>query len=303
MPGAYKTYSEYLAEKFPGKGKIQKIGVTIGNSCPNRDGTIGRGGCSYCNNASFTPEYIDSTATPESIQETLEKGKSFFGRKYPDMRFLAYFQSYTNTYGGSTEQLMKCYRTAAASSGIVGIVIGTRPDCIAEDLMHELARMNAVECPVMIELGAESSHDITLERVNRCHSWETTVNTVYRLNAHGISVGLHFIMGLPGETRTMMLDTVRRAVNLPIDTLKFHQLQIIKGTRFAAEYEENPNQFELFNPETYADLCREIIDIVAPSGIAIERFVSQAPDDMLIAPRWGLKNYQFTNLLNSRINK
>lgn len=296
MPYDYKTYSEFLAEKFPGKGKIQKIGLTTGFSCPNRDGTIGRGGCAYCNNASFSPDYIGNY----DITATLEKGKAFFARKYPDMKYLAYFQSYTNTHGASENSLLEKYRQAAAVEDVIGLIIGTRPDCLPNSLLERLAEMNRDECPIMLEFGAESSHNQTLEAVNRCHTWETTVDTVHRVADKGISVGLHFIMGLPGETEAMMLETVRRAVELPIDTIKFHQLQIIRGTRFAAEYETNPEKFQLFNPEDYATLCRKIIDIVTPTGIAIERFVSQAPDELLIAPRWGLKNYQFTNLLNRK---
>lgn len=296
MPYDYKTYSEYLAEKFPGQGKIQKIGITTGFSCPNRDGTIGRGGCAYCNNASFSPEYIGNA----NLLTTLEKGKAFFARKYQNMKYLAYFQSYTNTHGASENTLLEMYRQAAAVEDVIGIVIGTRPDCLPDSLLEQLADINANEYPVILEFGAESSHNQTLEAVNRCHTWETTAATVLRVADKGISVGLHFIMGLPGETEDMMLETVRRAVELPIDTIKFHQLQIIRGTRFGNEYESHPEKFRLFNPEEYAALCRKIIDIVAPTGIAIERFVSQAPDELLIAPRWGLKNYQFAHLLDRK---
>lgn len=297
MHTGYKTYSQFLAEKFPEHGKIQKIGVSIKSGCPNRDGTIGRGGCAYCNNASFTPDYQLGADSAGDIVRTLEKGKQFFARKYPEMSFLAYFQSYTNTHGASIDKLLEMYRSAAGVEGVIGVIIGTRPDCVGQDLLEELARINEKEFPVMLEFGAESSHNETLTAVNRCHTWETTVDTVSRCSQRGLSTGLHFIMGLPGETEDMMLETVRRAVSLPVDTLKFHQLQIIKGTRFAQIYQMNPEHFNLFTPESYAALCRKIIDIVAPTGIAIERFVSQAPDDLLIAPRWGLKNYQFAHLL------
>lgn len=294
MPAKYKTYSEFLAEKFPRYAKLQKVGVSVGFSCPNRDGTIGRGGCAYCNNASFTPDYVSA----DDIASTVEKGKAFFARKYPQMKYLAYFQSYTNTHGASIDLLMEMYYRAAGVADVVGIIIGTRPDCVPDELLDRLADMNRNKCPVMLEFGAESTHDSTLEAVNRCHTWADTVDAVQRSTARGLSVGLHFIMGLPGESSDMMLETVRRAVKLPVDTLKFHQLQIIRGTRFADEYTRNPVKFRLFTPTEYAGLCRRIIDIVAPAGIAIERFVSQAPEGLLIAPRWGLKNYQFANLLN-----
>lgn len=299
MPARYKTYSEFLAQKFPDFRKIQKIGVTTGFSCPNRDGTIGRGGCAYCNNSSFAPEYITSGRGTDVVR-MLEQGKSFFARKYPDMKYLAYFQSYTNTHGASTDTLVDIYRLAAEVPDVVGLIIGTRPDCLPQDLLDRLAEINDSHTTVMLELGAESSHNSTLKHVNRCHSWQTTVDAVERCHRLGLSTGLHFITGLPGETPDMMLETVKRAVSLPIDSLKFHQLQIIRGTRFERDYAEFPQNFNLFTPESYAELCLQIIDIVAPSGIAIERFVSQAPDNLLIAPRWGLKNYQFTNLLNKR---
>lgn len=296
MPIAYKTYSEYLAEKYPGYGKIQKIGVSVGFSCPNRDGTIGRGGCAYCNNSSFSPDYIDGPKAID-VKTTLEKGKEFFARKYPTMKYLAYFQSYTNTHGADTEVLMDIYRQAASVKDVIGVVIGTRPDCVPDDILKALSQMNRDVCPVTLEFGAESSHNATLEAVNRCHTWETTVDAVRRSAGYGLSTGLHFIMGLPGESEEMMLETVNRAVGLPVDTLKFHQLQIIKGTRLASEYASNPGKFKLFTPQDYAALCRKIIAIVSGHDIAIERFVSQSPDGMLIAPRWGLKNYQFVNLL------
>lgn len=292
----YKTYAEYLAERFPGQGKIQKIGVSIGLSCPNRDGTIGRGGCTYCNNASFSPDYIAGGA---EITATLHRGIDFFCRKYPTMRYLAYFQSYTNTHGASEDSLIRMYTEAAGVQGVIGIIIGTRPDCVADSLLDSLAAMNRDICPVSLEFGAETSHDATLRRVNRGHTWADTVSAVHRASQRGLSVGLHFIMGLPGETRRMMLDTVSSAVELPIDTVKFHQLQIIRHTPMADEYAAFPEHFDLFTPQSYADLCRDIIEIVnaAPRPIAIERFVSQAPENLLIAPRWGLKNYQFTALL------
>ena len=297
MPETYKTYSEYLAEKFPGTAKIQKIGVTAGFSCPNRDGTIGRGGCAYCNNDSFSPDYVTANKG-EDIERDIERGKLFFAAKYPQMRYLAYFQSYTNTHGADRDTLISLYRRAVRADGVIGLVIGTRPDCVPDDLLEELGAMNRNECPVMMEYGAESSHNSTLLAVNRCHTWETTVDAVLRTASRGIDVGLHFIMGLPGETEDMMLETVRRATRLPITTLKFHQLQIIRGTEFARIYAQNPNYFNLFTPERYAELCRKIIDIVRDTNIAIERFVSQSPDSLLVAPRWGLKNYQFANMLN-----
>ena len=235
-----------------------------------------------------------------NIRAMIENGKAFFARKYPDMKYLAYFQSYTNTHGASEKELLGLYRSALAVNDVVGLIISTRPDCVSDSLLDALAQINRDEAPVIMEYGAESSHNSTLAAINRCHTWETTVDAVLRTADRNLSVGLHFIMGLPGETEEMMLATVQKAVSLPIGSLKFHQLQIIRGTHFAEIYKSNPDYFNLFTPDAYAALCRKIIDIVAPADIAIERFVAQAPDEMLVAPRWGLKNYQFANLLNKK---
>jgi hypothetical protein len=263
--------------------------------CPNRDGTIGRGGCAYCNNQAFSPAYGN---VGTRVAEQLEAGKQFFARKYPTMRYLAYFQSYTSTHG-NIDALMSMYEEAAAVDDVVGIIIGTRPDCMPDDLLSRLSELNK-RLPVIIEYGAESSHNDSLERVNRCHTWQTTVDAVLRTHSAGLRVGLHFILGLPGESIEMMLETVDRINELPIDTVKFHQLQIVRNTRLGALYEAGQLDVHLFTVDEYVDLCVEIVHRLR-KDIAIERFVSQSPDDLLIAPRWGLKNYQFTNLLNNKL--
>lgn len=288
---AYTDYQTYLSRYFT--GKIQKLTVNARFTCPNRDGTKGTGGCIYCNNRSFSP---DTAPVDSSVTAQLEAGKRFFARKYTDMRYLAYFQSYTNTYD-STPRLMSLYREALDVDGVEGIIIGTRPDVLPPALLESLSQL-ARRHYVMIELGAESSHDATLKLVNRCHSWADTVDAVKRLLASGIHVGLHLIMGLPGESRQMMLETVDRCCALSPDVLKFHQLQIIKDTRLAREMPE----IAVFTVDDYLDLCVEIIKHV-PSTIAIERFTSSAPAEMLLAPRWGLKNYEFVNLLRKRLNE
>jgi len=286
----YTDYASYLSRYFD--GKVQKLTVNAGFTCPNRDGTKGRGGCCYCNNASFSPSLTEKEM---SVTEQLMAGKKFFGSKYTSMRYLAYFQSYTNTYG-DVEYLMSLYSEALAVTGIVGLIIGTRPDMMPDDLLARLATL-AHDHYIMVEYGAESCHDITLKRVNRCHTWTDTVDAVNRSHAAGLHVGLHLIMGLPGETREMMLETVRRVCELPVDVLKLHQLQVLRGTRLALE-SDNLKTFEL---EEYLDLCTEIVKLV-PGRIAIERFTSSAPDRLLVKPRWGLKNYQFVNLLNNRLD-
>lgn len=288
----YRNFSDFLAEQFPGV-KMQKLAVNAGFTCPNRDGTRGRGGCTYCNNQSFNPGYCASSL---SVAEQVEEGKRFFARKYPSMRYLAYFQAYTNTHSDDIDRLMALYREALDVDGVEGVIIGTRPDCMPDELLRRLK-----ELPwVMVEYGAETSHNSTLDLINRCHTWEETVDAVTRTHRAGIPVGLHFIMGLPGETEDMMLATIDAINTLPVDTVKFHQLQLVKGTRMARDVEAGLYDIPRFTPESYIDLCIRIIRRLRPD-IAIERFVSQSPADLLLYPRWGLKNYQFTDLLHNRL--
>lgn len=285
----YKDYSDFLTCLFD--GKVQKLTVNAGFTCPNRDGTKGRGGCIYCNNTSFSPKTgINGT----SVTQQLADGKKFFSRKYPNMRYLAYFQSYTNTYG-DIDHLISLYQEALEVEDVVGLIIGTRPDCMPDDLLRHLADINS-KTPVIIEYGAESSHNITLDAINRCHTWQQTVDAVMRTHGAGLTVGLHLILGLSGESKEMMLQTVDRISALPIDCVKFHQLQIIRGTRLAKEYENNPEAIKIFDVNSYLELCADIVERLR-RDIAIERFVSQSPADLLIAPKWGLKNYEFTHRL------
>lgn len=290
----YRDYADFLAEKFD--GKVQKLPVDGGFSCPNRDGTLGYGGCVYCNNRSFSP----MQSAGRTIRQQLEEGKRFFSRKYPSMKYLAYFQSHTNTYS-PVDRALELYREAIETDDVVGLVIATRPDCMPDRLLDELAVINR-RTPVIIEYGAESSHDTTLHRINRCHLWQDTVDAVRRTAAAGLSVGLHLIMGLPGESDGMILTTVDRVSELPVDTVKFHQLQVISGTRLAADIATGRESVEAMTLERYIDLCCKIIERLR-DDIAIERFVSQSPGDMLISPRWGLKSGEFVERLHCRLSQ
>lgn len=282
----YKEYADFLAEHFA--GKIQKLSVDVGFTCPNRDGSLGRGGCIYCNNKAFSP---DAAKRSLSVAEQIERGKRFFARKYPDMRYLAYFQNYTSTYA-PIDALMGYYREALAQPDVEGIVIGTRPDCMPDVLLDALKDLGA---KVFIEYGAESSHDATLELIRRCHTWAQTVDAVERTAARGIPVGLHLILGLPGENEDMMAESVRRVSALPVSTVKFHQLQILRGTQL----EKTAFRLDIpsYTADEYARLCARLLRFLR-RDIAVDRFVAQAPEAMLIAPRWGLKNYQFVALLH-----
>lgn len=292
MKSPYRDYAAFLAERFP--VKMQKLAVNAGFSCPNRDGTISTGGCTYCCNASFNPAYCRSGL---DIAAQLEEGKRFFGRKYPEMRYLAYFQAYTSTHDRDIDHLMSLYRAAAAVDGVDGVIIATRPDCISAALLDALTGLPWV----MMEYGAESSHDTTLATVNRGHTWADTVKAVQLTAAREIPVGLHLILGLPGENRDMMLGTIDRVNDLPVDVVKLHQLQLLKGTQLTRQISSGELSIHRFDVNEYIDLCAEIVERLRP-GIAIERFLSQSPPEMLVYPRWGLKNYQFTNLLHNKLN-
>ncbi|MDE6271578.1 MAG: TIGR01212 family radical SAM protein [Muribaculaceae bacterium] len=294
----YKDYSQYLCEKFGG-GKIQKLSVDAGFSCPNRDGTISRGGCIYCNVRSFTPGYCNPMKT---VGEQLEEGKRFFARKYPDMKYLAYFQSFTGTHARAVDSLRQLYEEAAVHPDVVGIVIGTRPDCLPKEVVEMLASLNRM-IPVIVEIGAETSHDRTLQIINRGHKWQDTVDSVNALHEHGIDVGLHLIAGLPGEGRDDILESLDDVMKLPVSTIKYHQLQIIRDTALASMMQEGRLDVNVFGMEDYMDLCVEIIGRLSSlrPDIAIERFLSSAPKGMVIAPGWGLKNHEFVNLLMNRL--
>lgn len=283
----YRSFSSFLSEHFPGE-KVQKITLTAGFSCPTRDGSRGKGGCTYCNNKSFSPNYA---AKQRSISEQLDEGIRFFSRKYPAMKYLAYFQSYTNTYGAVEDCIAK-YEEALAHPGVVGLIIGTRPDCMPEPLLEYLSAL-ARQRFVLIEYGVESTIDRSLERIQRGHSWAESVETIERTHRAGIMVGAHIILGLPGESREELLSHADRLGALPLTTLKIHQLQIIKGTLMAGEYLRQPEDFHLFTEEEYITLCVDFVRRL-PRGLVIERFVSQSPPELLLAPRWGWKNFEFT---------
>lgn len=292
MKKLYRDFADFLSEHF--EGKVQKIAVNAGFTCPNRDGTKGTGGCTYCNNQSFNPGYC---APSLSVSEQLEQGKAFFGRKYPEMKYLAYFQAYTNTHSDDIDRLIGLYREALEVTDVVGLIIGTRPDCMPQPLLDRLTQLPGW---VMVEYGAESASDETLVRVNRCHTWADTADAVRRTHEAGLPCGLHLIMGLPGEDEAKMLATIDRVNELPVDTVKIHQLQLIRGTRMARDVEAGLYDIPRFTAEEYIELCVKLLRRLRPD-IAVERFVSQSPPELLIYPRWKLKNYQFTNLLHKRL--
>ena len=291
----YNDLSGFLAMHFP--CKVQKISINAGFTCPNRDGSVGYGGCTYCNNQTFNPAYCH---TGKSVAQQLEEGKRFFVRKYPEMKYLAYFQAYTNTYA-ELEGLKRKYEEALEVEDVVGLVIGTRPDCMPEGLLRYLEELNK-HAFLMVEYGIESTRDETLRRINRGHTFQVTVNAVERTAACGILTGGHVILGLPGETHRSIVAQAKDLSRLPLTTLKMHQLQLIRGTRMALEYERNPEDFHLFNVDEYVDLVVDYVEHLRPD-IVLERFVSQSPKELLIAPDWGLKNYEFNHRVQKRMKE
>ena len=291
----YFELGDFLKSRFD--FKLQKISVNAGFTCPNRDGTVGTGGCTYCNNQTFSPEYCQ---TNKSISRQISEGIEFFSRKYPEMKYLAYFQSYTNTYGKLTE-LTEKYEEALAIPGVVGLIIGTRPDCMPDKLLDYLTRL-AQKTFVLIEYGVESTYNSTLQYINRGHDFETAKETICKTAAAGILTGAHLILGLPGEDRNTILSHAEKISCLPLTTLKLHQLQLIRHTHMARQYMETPEKFHLYEIDEYIDLAIDFAERLNP-GIVIERFVSQSPKELLIAPQWGLKNYEFTARLLHRMQE
>lgn len=291
----YNEFGPWLKEKVG--EKVQKISINAGFTCPNRDGRLGVGGCTYCNNQTFNPAYC---RTERTVAEQLEEGKNFFARKYPEMKYLAYFQAYTNTYG-ELEEIKAKYEEALSVDGVVGLVIGTRPDCMPDELLDYLEALNR-RCFLIVEYGIESTYDKTLVRINRGHDFQCTRDAVERTASRGIITGGHMILGLPGETPEEIRAQAATISSLPLDTLKLHQLQLIKGTRMAEEYETSPQDFHLYSADEYVDLVIDFVELLRPD-IVLERFVSQSPSSLLAVPGWGLKNYEFVEKVRRRMKE
>jgi uncharacterized protein len=291
----YHDFSSFLKRYF--NSKVQKISVNAGFTCPNRDGSKGIGGCTYCNNQTFNPEYCQNE---RSITTQIEEGKLFFARKYPQMKYLAYFQAYTNTYA-KLEDLKRKYEEALSIDGVIGLVIGTRPDCMPDNLLDYLERLQR-HFFILVEYGIESVYDRTLVRINRGHSFADSRDAICRTAARSIPVGGHVILGLPGETSTEVISEAIILSTLPLDILKLHQLQIIKGTPMEKEIKEAPASVPHYGIDEYIDLVIDFLMHLRPD-ITVERFVSQSPKQLLALPGWGVKNYEFTERVKKRMRE
>ena len=293
----YNSYAGYFRRLFG--ERVQKLSVDAGFTCPNRDGTLGRGGCTFCDNSAFTPSYCRPT---KSIRQQIDEGIEFHARRYRTAsRYLVYFQSFSNTYA-PLARLRKLYGEALSHPAVAGIVVGTRPDCVDEaklDYFAELARSRYVA----LEYGIESTSDATLRAVNRGHDFATAARAVRMTAERGLAVGGHFILGLPGESDEMLVAQTAAIDALPLTTVKFHQLQLFRGTRLAAEYDAGPERFRFWSLEEYLDLMVEILRRLRPDMV-VERFASEAPPRFRCGPTWGsVRNEQLWALLEKRLEQ
>ncbi len=292
----YNDYSTYFKKRF--SERVQKISIDAGFTCPNRDGTKGRGGCTYCNNDTFNPYYCTPSKT---VSVQLDEGISFFAPKYKTQQYLCYFQAYSNTYE-KFEHLKKMWTEALSHPGVIGMVVGTRPDCVDEQILDFLAELSR-KYYIVLEFGIESTLNKTLELVNRCHTFQESVDAINQSASRGIETGAHMILGLPGESRNELLQHAERISELPLTSIKLHHLQIIKKTIMAKQYAKKPEMFNLFSVDDYVDLVVDFLKILNPK-IIVERFISESPLDLLIAPKWnGLKNFEVVHKIEKRLKE
>jgi len=285
----FNAYAQYFKRHFG--ERVQKLSVDAGFTCPNRDGLVARGGCTYCNNESFNPSYC----TPDkSVGQQIREGMEFHSNRYRRAeKYLAYFQAYSNTYK-PLDELKKIYAQALEVPGVVGLVIGTRSDTIDEEKLEYFAELSKSKY-VIIEYGIESCYDESLVKMNRGHDFENTKKAIQLTHDYGVKVGGHMIFGLPGETKEMMLAEAKILSELPLDTIKFHQLQIITGTAMAKDYLVNPDSYNFFELNEYVDFIVDFVSQLNPNFV-IERFAGEVPPRFLAGPSWGrIRNDQILN--------
>ncbi len=293
----FNAYSNYFRSLYG--ARVQKVSIDAGFTCPNRDGTKGTGGCTYCNNDAFNPSYC----IPEkSVTQQIEEGIRFHKWRYSEaVSYLAYFQAFSNTYA-SPEKLRNLYGEALRYPGVIGLIIGTRPDCIDDEKLAYLKELSD-KYYVAVEYGIESCYNKTLKRIKRGHTFDEAVDAIRKTAALGIKTGAHFIFGLPGESRQEMLDQAQIISELPLHTVKFHQLQIIKGTVMEKEFRENPSDFELFTWDEYLIFIINFIERLNP-GLVVERFTGEAPPRFLTGEGWGKKRTdQIVSLIEQKMEE
>ncbi|MBC8266442.1 MAG: TIGR01212 family radical SAM protein [Flavobacteriales bacterium] len=292
----YTDYSTYIKNKFG--FRVQKISINAGFTCPNIDGSKGKGGCTYCNNNTFNPDYCKPI---KPIKKQIEEGIAFFSKMYKSQKYLAYFQAFTNTYAPLNELKQK-YEQALKHKDVIGLVIATRPDCITTEILNYLEQLVKDGYFIKLEFGLESTNNKTLDLINRCQSHEDAIKAFDMAKNREILLGAHIILGLPGESKKDMLSNAIAMNQLPIDTLKIHHLQIVKHTMMAFEYKTDASGFHFFTLEQYLDLIIEFLEILNPK-IIVERFFSESPEHLLIAPKYGLKNFELVHKIEKRLKE
>ena len=286
----YNDFSSFIRERF--NQRVQKVSINAGFTCPNKDGSKGVGGCTYCNNNTFNPDYCKPI---KGIKQQIDEGIDFFSKKYNAQKYLAYFQAFTNTYAPLVD-LKKMYEEALDHKDVVGLVIATRPDCINDEVLDYLEYLSAAGNFIKLEFGLESTKNETLEAINRCQTHEDAIDAFRRADGRGIHLGGHLILGLPGETKEDMLEHAKKVSELPMNTLKIHHLQIVKHTMMAHQFKNTPEMFVFMQLEEYINLVVDFIELLKPE-IIIERFFSESPAKMLIYPKYGLKNFEVKHLV------
>lgn len=291
----YTDYSSYIRGKFG--ERVQKISVNAGFTCPNIDGTKGKGGCTYCNNNTFNPEYCKPI---KPISQQIAEGIAFFSKIYPTQKYLVYFQAFTNTYAPITELKLK-YEEALQHPDVLGLVIASRPDCITKEILDYLEELGKTYF-IKLELGLESTNNETLRLINRCQNHEDAIRAFEMAKNRGILLGGHIILGFQNESKSQMLQHAVEINKLPIDTVKIHHLQIVKHTMMALEYKKNPSAFHFPTLDEYLSLMVEFLEILDPR-IIVERFFSESPADLLLAPKYGHKNFELVHKLEKKLEE
>lgn len=293
----FNAYPDYMRKKFG--GRVQKLTIDAGFSCPNRDGTKGYGGCTFCLNDAFNPSYCTPSKT---ITRQIEEGIEFHEKRYRKAeKYLAYFQAFSNTHA-AVDILAAKYHEALQCNGVIGLVIGTRPDCMDAEKLDLLLNLS-VKYHIVVEYGIETVHNPTLRRINRCHTFEETRATIEMTAGKGIHVGGHLIFGLPGESREDMMDSASILSAMPLDSIKFHQLQIFKDTQMEEEFKKYPGDFSLPDEDEYLDFMVQYIELLNPR-IVVERIAGETPPRYAVRKPWGPRYDQilvkFEKLLEER---
>jgi len=284
----YYPFSQFLKERFG--CKVYKLPVDAGFTCPNRDGKVGYGGCTYCCNQSFSPP---ASLKKSDIHTQIEYRKTLLKEGSRNKKFLVYFQPYTNTYA-EVAVLKRLYDEALQDEDVIGFCVGTRPDCVPDEVLN-LLESYAAHHHIWVEYGLQSIHDKTLLRINRGHNFAQFEDAVRRTQGRGIFICVHIILGLPGETRKDILATAKVLTGMGIDGIKMHHLQVIKNTKLAREF--NEGKFRVLPPKEYIKLVCDVLELLPP-GVAIQRLVGEVlQDKVLIAPRWNLNKHQVLSLV------